>query len=126
MTEATAAPPADPRRATAVFYDGGCPVCRREIGLYRRHVPEEAVDWLDVAAAPPGAVAPGLDREAAMRRFHVRRADGSIEGGARAFFALWRSIPKLRWAGVAFDRPPFTWVGEVAYRAFLKVRKLWR
>ena len=33
----------------AVFYDGACPVCRREIGVYRDLTPVEPVEFCDVS-----------------------------------------------------------------------------
>lgn len=121
----------DDAKAVEVFFDGACPVCRREIALYQG-VAEDGVAWRDVGAATPAdddaaAIArTGLDQRALLKRFHVRRADGSIASGAAAFFALWRSIPRLAWAGRLLDRQPFIALGEVAYRAFLAIRPLWR
>jgi predicted DCC family thiol-disulfide oxidoreductase YuxK len=116
------APCPDPAAAREVFFDGACPVCRREIATYRGMAGMEAVAWRDVTAGPVA----GIDREAALRRFHVRRADGTLVSGARAFLALWRATPRLRPLAVALDRPPFVQVLEAGYRGFLRVRRLWR
>lgn len=118
-----AIPAADPASAAAVFYDGGCPVCRAEISAYQRMRGGERVDWRDVNTAP---LPEGLDRETALARFHVARADGRIVSGFRAFLAVWRVHPRLRTVARVLDRAPFTWIGEGAYRVFLAVRPLWR
>jgi predicted DCC family thiol-disulfide oxidoreductase YuxK len=114
----------DSQAAAEVFYDGACPLCRREIATYRRMEGMQAVDWRDVS--DPGAVPDGLDREAALARFHARTADGRIVSGARAFLSVWRRSPKLRPLAVALDRTPFRQALELAYRGFLRVRPLWR
>jgi predicted DCC family thiol-disulfide oxidoreductase YuxK len=65
-----------------VYYDGGCPVCSREIGFYRNRAGVETLDWVDVNGGDAAALGPGLARDAAMARMHARRADGSLVSGA--------------------------------------------
>jgi predicted DCC family thiol-disulfide oxidoreductase YuxK len=114
----------DPAAAEAVFYDGACPICRREIAAYRGMRGMDAVEWLDVTDA--GTDLGGLDRQAALRRFHARRADGAVVSGASAFLAVWRRNRRLRPLAVALDRQPFRAALELGYRGFLGVRPLWR
>lgn len=122
MTETPAAP-ADPRMT--VFYDGACPLCRREIAFYRRLDRAQRVHWHDVAQA--AACPDGLCQSDLLARFHVRTAAGRMESGARAFAALWQELPApwpmfgriAQWPGIA-------WLLEYAYRLFLKVRPLMR
>jgi predicted DCC family thiol-disulfide oxidoreductase YuxK len=112
----------DPRAASEVFFDGGCPICRREIAGYQRLKGMAAVRWRDVSAEE----AEGLDRAAALARFHVRRADGSMVSGAAAFLSLWRCSPRLAPIARLLDRAPLRQTLELGYRAFLRVRPLWR
>ena len=111
------------RAAATVFYDGNCPVCRREIGWYRAMRGAEIMDWYDIAnVAPPE----DLDRAALMKRFTVIRRNGEMASGANAFAALWRGLRPTRWLGVLADRQPFLWIGEQLYRVFLRLRMSWR
>lgn len=116
--------PPDAAAAAEVFYDGACPLCRREIAAYRGMAGMEAVAWRDLTAA--GAAPPDLDREAALARFHVRRADGTLVSGARAFLAVWRRSPRLAPLARALDRRPFVALLDVGYAGFLRLRRLWR
>ena len=52
---------ADPVRPM-VFYDGGCPLCRREIAHYRRIDSAERLRWVDALNEPgdPGRAWPLL------------------------------------------------------------------
>lgn len=111
------------RAAATVFYDGACPVCRREIGWYRGMRGAEAVRWSDIAAE---AAPPGFDRAALLKRFTVIRGDGEVVTGAEGFAALWRALGPTRWLGVLSDRQPFLWIGERLYRLFLRLRTSWR
>lgn len=113
----------DPAAAREVFHDGACPLCRAEIAQYRRMRGAEAIAFRDAAA---GEAPPEIGPERALARFHVRRVDGALVSGFRAFLAVWRVNPRLAPLARALDRPPFTWIGEGAYRLFLRVRPLWR
>lgn len=106
---------------TTVFFDGSCPLCRREIAIYRRLEPLGGLRWEDVSR-PDARLAPGLDARAAMARFHVALPGGEVRSGARAFVALWRQLPGWRWLARLASVPGVTPLLEVAYRAFLRIR----
>jgi predicted DCC family thiol-disulfide oxidoreductase YuxK len=120
-----------------VYYDGACPLCRREIAHYRGRAGAERVRFVDLAAAEdrepgrldPGSIdlGPGLDLAAARARFHVREADGRLVSGAAAFARLWRRFPGWRWLARLVELRLFGWrpllpFAEAAYRLSLIVR----
>jgi predicted DCC family thiol-disulfide oxidoreductase YuxK len=109
-----------------VYYDGGCPVCSREVQFYQGRDGSDSFAWVDVARVDEAVLEPGLSREAALARIHVRREDGTIVSGAAAFAEIWRGMPGLRWLGRLVAMPPFGAVAEFGYRVFLRARKLWR
>jgi predicted DCC family thiol-disulfide oxidoreductase YuxK len=117
----------DEAAAAAVFYDGGCPVCAREVNLYRGMEGGEGVEWIDVDdRANRDRLPEGLDRETMVNRFTVRRRDGRLATGAAAFLAMWRGLPRMRRLAIALDRTPLRQIAEGGYRLFLLVRPLWR
>lgn len=104
-----------------VYFDGGCPLCRREIGVYRGLSALQPVCFADItdpAHVPPAGVS---SRELAAR-FHVRHADGRLVGGARAFLALWAALPGWRWLARMGSLPGMPHLMEWAYRGFLRIR----
>jgi predicted DCC family thiol-disulfide oxidoreductase YuxK len=105
-------------RQVTVWYDGACPLCRREIALMRRLDRKQALDLVDISV--PTNACP-IDRAEALARFHVSE-DGRLLTGASAFAAMWRSVPALRWLGLAARWPVLSWLLERAYRAFLAIR----
>ena len=116
-----AAPAAPPAPALTVLYDGSCPLCRREIALYRGLQASQPLCFADVsdpALVPP----PGASPETLRARFHVRHADGRLESGARAFLALWATLPGWRWLARLGAVPGAAALMEGTYRAFLRVR----
>ena len=114
-------PAAEADRLT-VFYDGACPLCRREIDFYRRRKGAQSLDWVDVSRCAGETVTPGLSKAEAMARFHVKRADGELASGGLAFAQLWAALPGFRPLGLVLQWPPLAWLTERAYRLFLKVR----
>lgn len=127
-TPARSDPPRESETDLSVYYDGGCPLCRAEIGHYRRCAGSERVRFVDVGrGAPAAALGEGLDREAALRRFHVRDAQGRLVSGAAAFARLWQTLPGWRWLGrlvalKVLGVRPLLPVAEAAYRLFLPLR----
>jgi predicted DCC family thiol-disulfide oxidoreductase YuxK len=105
-----------------VYFDGGCPICRREINLYRRRIDVSLVQWLDLSQTNADMVASDLKRSDAMAQFHVRRPDGRLERGAVAFGVLWSIVPGFRWLGLLTHFRFSRMVMDVAYRCFLRLR----
>ncbi|MFM7007725.1 MAG: thiol-disulfide oxidoreductase DCC family protein [Betaproteobacteria bacterium] len=103
-----------------IYYDGSCPICRREIALYRRLHGADRLLWMDVSVGLP--LGEGISCESAMRRFHVRDAQGKLFSGGAAFARLWRSLPAWCVLGWIFLWPPMSWFLEGAYRVFLPLR----
>lgn len=107
-----------------VLYDGACPLCRREIDVYRGLRPlrsDTPVCFADVSdAALP--LPPGTTREQLLARFHVRSHDGQLLSGAQAFLALWAALPGWRWLAWAGRLPGAAWAMERLYRFFLRWR----
>ena len=102
-----------------VWYDGACPLCRREIALMRRLDRRGAIQFIDLVHEQPASCP--TDREALLARFHASE-DGRLLAGAAAFAAMWRAIPALRPLGLAARSPLVLRALERLYRGFLKIR----
>ncbi len=108
---------------STVYFDGSCPLCRAEIGLYRSRDQADALCFVDVSAT--GAATPqGLTQRQAMERFHVRAGDGRVLSGAAAFVEVWSRLPGWRWAAHAAALPGVLAVLELGYRMFLPIRPI--
>ena len=107
--------------SVTVLYDGACPLCRREIAVYRDLKALQPVAWRDVSAAH--CVLPdGGSREDYLARFHVQLGNGQVVSGAAAFVALWSVLPGWRWLGRFARLPGMMALLETTYRLFLRVR----
>jgi len=108
---------------STVYYDGSCPLCRAEIGYYRRTDRVDALCFVDVSE--PAAETPqGITRQRAMERFHVRASDGRVLSGAAAFVEVWTRFPAWRWAVRATSLPGALAALELGYRMFLPIRPI--
>ncbi len=108
--------------AMTVMYDGACPLCRREVALYKSLKPSAPVEWLDVSKAT-AQISPS-DQARYMARFHVRESNGQLLNGAAAFVALWLVMPGWLWLGRMGRFPGVTPLLELAYQMFLRLRPL--
>lgn len=105
-----------------VFYDGSCPLCRREIRLYQGLPSKVPIHWCDVSEQTGGNFSLPLGRCELMQRFHIQTPAGQLHSGAAGFVYLWSQLPGWRWLAAFADLPGMLWVMECAYRGFLKVR----
>ncbi len=118
----TAAPAGGPQ--LQVFYDGACPLCRREMAHYGRRDRAGKIQWVDIAAADFHAAAYGLDPQRVHEVMHTRTPDGRIYTEVRSFVKIWELLPGilprlLRWL---FKVPGVVPVAGVFYRLFARNR----
>ncbi len=106
-----------------LYFDGACPVCSREIAVYRRQPGADAIEWVDVTRCDPAELGADLSREQALARLHLRQADGRLVSGAAAFTVMWRHLPRWAWLGRLLGTGPALWLLECAYRIFLRLRR---
>lgn len=85
--------------SATLFYDGACPLCQREMKILARRK-SSRLQLVDIHTSPD--LAPE-EREAMLRRLHLREADGHWLTGVDASVAAWRYSPMgwllapLRW-----------------------------
>ncbi|KLI63167.1 thiol-disulfide oxidoreductase DCC family protein [Aurantiacibacter marinus] len=102
-----------------VWYDGACPLCRREIAFMQRLDRRTAIRFVDVSEGQPESCP--ISQEDLLARFHVRD-NGRILSGAAGFAAMWRAIPLLRPLGELARLPVMNRVFEKLYSIFLRFR----
>lgn len=112
-----------PAAELVVYFDGGCPLCEREIAFYRKLDQSGKIHWEDVSNEAASCPV-GLDRETLLKRFHVRDlVTGVTHSGARGFARLWCSLPGI-WPhlGKMAQIPGISGVLEWGYIQTLKIR----
>jgi predicted DCC family thiol-disulfide oxidoreductase YuxK len=100
---------------TRILYNESCPICRFEIGAYRRRALADGLafrfDTLDRAEDW------GLTADEAARQLHVWQ-NGQVLSGLAAFRALWSRIPRLRWLARVTGWPIVRPLVGLLYRRF--------
>lgn len=102
-----------------VWFDGGCPLCTREIALFRKLDRRGAIHFEDISQSENACP---VDRAELLARFHAQEKGKPIVSGAAAFAAMWRAIPVLRPAGELARIPALLWLLEHLYTGFLRIR----
>lgn len=74
------------------FYDGGCPLCVRTVGLFRRLDRHQRIHFIDIAADGFDANSVGVPQEVLMDRIHARLPDGTLVEGFEVFRRLYAVV----------------------------------
>jgi 3-demethoxyubiquinol 3-hydroxylase len=104
-----------------IFYDGSCPICSKEVGIYRQQKARLTLEWVDVSH--PEFVPPqGTSVTELMQRFHVQTTTGELLSCAQAFVYLWAQLPGWRALALLARLPGVLSTMEWAYQQLLKWR----
>lgn len=100
-----------------IFYNGACPICRREIAHYRRLAEDTGASlaWRDVASDARALAAHGIGRDAAVRRLHAVDSHGRLLVGIDAFSAVWERLPRWAWLARSLRWRPARWLVAQLY-----------
>lgn len=104
------------------FFDGGCPLCRREIAHYRKIDRRGRIRWIDITQEAEALAAAGLDLSSAMRRLHVQEANGRLLSGVEAFIAIWHKLPRWHLLARLVTALRLTGLLEWGYQRFAERR----
>ena len=112
--------------ALTVFFDGSCPLCKREIAFYQNQPGAEQITWLNVADNNPDSIdsqlPEHLSRDQLMARFHVQDYRGNVFSGGDAFVKVWALLPRFKFLAVIFALPVFRQCFNWGYDLLLRFR----
>lgn len=105
-----------------MLYDGGCPLCSKEVAHYRRADKAQKIRWSDINADPTLLEEHRIPYEAAMKHLHVVDTDGSIVTGAPAFAIVWAELPYYRHLARVVSLPGVLALLDKLYNCFAEKR----
>jgi len=104
-----------------VFFDGDCPLCRREISFLSKRDKEGRIETTDIAESDFDASRFGRSQSDFMATIQGRLADGRWITGVEVFRQLYSAVGFER--AVRFSRlRPISWLLERSYTLFAKHR----
>ena len=75
-----------------VYFDGECPICRREIDLMKIFNRRERLQFIDFSTSSYRPTDHGLNQCDLGRVIHARWSDGSLISGVEVFRETWEAI----------------------------------
>ena len=90
-----------------LYYDGACPVCRREVRALRRLDRRARLRFVDIAAEEFDAASVGVAQRELEARIHGRLPDGTMVEGVEVFRRAYAAVglaalvAPTRWPGIA-------------------------
>ena len=112
----------DSEQAIKVFFDGKCPMCRREIEHYRGLKGAERINWVDITDNTEILHEHDLTLDQAMASFHVLDAQGHWHIGAYGFAEMWKQLPSMRWLAILLTRLHLLPLMDRVYSRFARWR----
>ena len=90
--EASPLPPPDKPYPLTVYFDGECPICRREIDLMKRFNRRERLQFIDFSNFTYRPTDHGLNQCELRRVIHACWSDGTLITGIDVFREMWKAI----------------------------------
>lgn len=106
-----------------VYFDGECPICRREIDLMKLFNRRGRLQFIDFSTSSYHPAYHGLNPCDLAKVIHARWADGTIITGVEVFSEMWEAIG-LRFVARLSRRPRINTLLIKAYSWFARNR-LW-
>ncbi len=104
-----------------MFYDSGCPFCKREVAWLRARDRQSRIHFVDINADDFDQVTIGKSRHELMQVLHGRLPSGEWLCGVEVFRRLYAAVG-FQWLVAATRWPFISHMLDWAYRRFARYR----
>ncbi|MBE9396149.1 DUF393 domain-containing protein [Pontibacterium sp. N1Y112] len=105
-----------------VFYDGDCPLCRKEINHYIRLDTDQRVNWRNIWQERDNLAKRGIEFSDAMKWLHTTDHNGDLHRGVYSFVVIWRELPYYRWLARVVVGLKLIGLMDIVYQRFARRR----
>ena len=105
-----------------VFYDGNCPLCNKEINIYKKLDTGSKFDWIDINTNQKLLDEYNLSFIDTMKIFHVIDNTGTVQKGVDGFLVIWRELAYWKILYFIVRLPLIKQLAKIAYHWFA----IWR
>ena len=109
-----------------VYFDGQCPLCKREINFYRGLKTNSEITWIDIEEESFDQSQTGISKDKLKRRFHVEKDNTEVFSGGYAFLELWKHVCVSSQIAKILDNYFIPRLLDKLYDFFLVIRPLFQ
>ena len=104
-----------------VFFDGNCPICSKEIKLYKKLSTDKKIEWYDIHSNKKSLKIIGKTKEECLKTFHVIE-NNQVFKEVEAFFVLWKKIKYFKYIYILLNFKFVINILNFFYRKYAKYR----
>ena len=107
---------------TKVFYDGNCPICKKEINTYKRLSIDKNIKWYDISKDKDIPKVINKTQEDCLKILHVSDDNDNLKTAVDAFIEIWKKTSYFRHLVPLIQFPPTKLVANYFYKVYAKYR----
>ena len=107
---------------TKIFYDGNCPICKREINLYKKLSICESTNWFNVHSNQVALDKLKKSKEDCLKLLHVLDDNNKLFIGVDAFIIIWKKTKYFKYLAFLLDYKLIKGPLNLIYKFYAKKR----
>ena len=105
-----------------VFFDNNCPVCRREVSLYKKLSDKKDIKWYDVTSNNQYLKEINKTKKECLKVLHVIDNNGNIQTAVDAFIVIWSECRYFKLMVFIFKTPYLKQLADYLYKLYANYR----
>ena len=107
---------------TKVFFDGNCPICKKEINTYKKLSLDKKIEWHDISKNKDITKNINKTQKECLKILHVVDDRNNIKTAIDAFIEIWNKTKFFRHLVFLFKIPLIKLIANYFYKKYAKYR----